>query len=434
MVKNKRFGLALSGGGYRAAAFHIGALKKLNELQLLDRLDVLSTISGGSITGAKYCLHQGSFKEFEEQMIFALSTGNVIKYTLRSRRFLLAAIPAFLLLLVSIILPFTAWAFFSFIPLFVLIFLILKFQFQLLPISAIIEKAYDDLFFKGAALSQMRTVPELAIGATNLQTMRPFTFSKRKMEDSAYARYKQPVLFDNRDFPIARAVTASSCVPFAFSPVFIDKLYFKDQSMFDTVEPALVDGGVYDNQGIHKLTQKNSSYACDIIIVSDAGNRLPFREAYHNTFTLLLRTVNVFMVRIKHFQMIQNIYENHYGREVAYQSLGWDLNDCIPGFYNNLKDRNISDQVLIAHKLPQLWINSPEVYENDIKAYLEHKCRFNEILARSLPGERLKIIRNIGTNLTCLKKEVVEDMIVHAENLTELQIRLYCPTLFEDEL
>lgn len=51
-----RIGLALSGGGFRAAAFHIGVLKRLEELRVLHRVEVLSTVSGGSITGALYAL------------------------------------------------------------------------------------------------------------------------------------------------------------------------------------------------------------------------------------------------------------------------------------------------------------------------------------------------------------------------------------------
>jgi hypothetical protein len=38
-------GLALSGGGHRAAFFHIGALAKLGELGLLRRVEVLSTVA-----------------------------------------------------------------------------------------------------------------------------------------------------------------------------------------------------------------------------------------------------------------------------------------------------------------------------------------------------------------------------------------------------
>ncbi|MBP6024521.1 patatin-like phospholipase family protein, partial [Ferruginibacter sp.] len=50
-----RLGLALSGGGYRATAFHLGTLNKLHEMEILQQADVISTISGGSITGAYYC-------------------------------------------------------------------------------------------------------------------------------------------------------------------------------------------------------------------------------------------------------------------------------------------------------------------------------------------------------------------------------------------
>src|SRR5690349_20178614 len=42
--------LCLSGGGYRAMLFHLGALYRLNELGLLPRLNQVSSVSGGSIT------------------------------------------------------------------------------------------------------------------------------------------------------------------------------------------------------------------------------------------------------------------------------------------------------------------------------------------------------------------------------------------------
>ena len=45
-------GLSLSGGGFRAALFHLGALRRLNELGLLHQLDSISSVSGGSIISA----------------------------------------------------------------------------------------------------------------------------------------------------------------------------------------------------------------------------------------------------------------------------------------------------------------------------------------------------------------------------------------------
>ena len=44
--------LCLSGGGFRAALFHLGALRRLNELGILHRVDTITSISGGSTIAA----------------------------------------------------------------------------------------------------------------------------------------------------------------------------------------------------------------------------------------------------------------------------------------------------------------------------------------------------------------------------------------------
>jgi NTE family protein len=429
-MNDRKVGVALSGGGYRAAAFHIGTLKKLNELGILKNIHVMSTISGGSITGAALCLHKGDFNDFECQMIDKLTTKNVIKYVMTSWVFIRAALPGLLLLLLSFILPFTEYASYSILPLLIFIFLVVNYQFQLLPISSVIEKAYDEFFFGRATLDDFCDTPEIAIGSTNLQTQRHFTFSKRKMEDSTYAHYQPPIYFNGKDFPVSRAVMASSCVPFAFTPVNIAKEFFRDQAMAQKVNPKLVDGGVYDNQGIHKLTYDGSSYSCDTVIVSDAGNLLPFDKLYNNTFTILLRTVETFMARIKNFQMMQNIYQKPNKREIAYLSLGWDLENCLQGFIINLEAGNISRQVLSSHQFPLDWLNSPQSYRQEILQHLTRNCKIDEILNRKLPEERIAKIRKIGTNLVCIKRPLVEDIIKYAADLTELQVRLYCPSLF----
>lgn len=51
--------ISLSGGGFRATAFHLGTLtylstKTWNEVDLLERVRILSTVSAGTFTGAKY--------------------------------------------------------------------------------------------------------------------------------------------------------------------------------------------------------------------------------------------------------------------------------------------------------------------------------------------------------------------------------------------
>jgi NTE family protein len=431
MTSTKKIGVALSGGGYRAAVYHLGTLKKLHYLGVLDNVEKLSTISGGSITGAAYCLHEGDFKSFEEKMFNALTNKSVIGYVLRSWKFIRVVILALAFVGFALSLQFTHFAILS-IPIIILFFyLLVKFQFKLFPVSEIIEKAYDEFFYSGKVLSQLCEKPELAIGSTNLQTQRPFTFSKRKMEDSLYAHQNNPILFDGKNFPISRAVIASSCVPFAFTPISIDKKFYQNPEQYEDVDPKLVDGGVYDNQGAHKLTQKNSSYKCDVVIISDAGNKLPFAKLYNNTFTLLLRTVDLFMVRIKHFQMIQNLYT---GSDIAvsFQSIGWDLHACIPGFYNNMVAGNIPKELCLYHEMDEDWIESPKDYKNKIMEHLETRCNYKIIKSNNISPERLNSIRSVGTNLTPIHKELAKDLMSYAESMTEVQVRLYCPEIIEN--
>ncbi|HYU43881.1 MAG TPA: patatin-like phospholipase family protein, partial [Vicinamibacteria bacterium] len=54
-AKRKGIGLCLSGGGFRATLFHLGALRRLNELGVLSRSDfrTVASVSGGSIMSAQ---------------------------------------------------------------------------------------------------------------------------------------------------------------------------------------------------------------------------------------------------------------------------------------------------------------------------------------------------------------------------------------------
>ena len=49
LSRRAKLGLALAGGGFRASLFHLGVLRRMAELDLLRYVQVLSTVSGGSI-------------------------------------------------------------------------------------------------------------------------------------------------------------------------------------------------------------------------------------------------------------------------------------------------------------------------------------------------------------------------------------------------
>src|ERR1035438_500056 len=185
MKDGKKIGLALSGGGYRAAAYHLGTLKKLNQMGILDKVDIISTVSGGSITGAYYCLYGNNFTEFENGLTGALKS-SVVKGVVFSGRFLLIIFSILIILTVMLSLLFTHYAWLSFILLISTIVILLKFQFKIFPVSSIIENLYDKYFFSKKVLNDLNESPTIAINSTNLETGRPFTFSKNRMNDSKY--------------------------------------------------------------------------------------------------------------------------------------------------------------------------------------------------------------------------------------------------------
>ncbi len=73
--------LSLSGGGYRAAAFHLGTLRFLDGVGLLPDVVGLSTVSGGTLTGLAWVVSQvdgKSFPEFYDAYSAYLKRTNVI--------------------------------------------------------------------------------------------------------------------------------------------------------------------------------------------------------------------------------------------------------------------------------------------------------------------------------------------------------------------
>lgn len=72
---SQRIGLAFSGGGSRAIAFHLGCMKALHECKLLADVDVISSVSGGSVLAALYCSREEDFATFEARAETLLRQG-----------------------------------------------------------------------------------------------------------------------------------------------------------------------------------------------------------------------------------------------------------------------------------------------------------------------------------------------------------------------
>lgn len=133
MINNSRIGLALSGGGYRAAAYHIGALRALHKLGVLDKVDVISSVSGGSIIAASYALHDGDYENFENAFSKQMRKG-VLHLALINLTLVLGLVALAtwfgggLGLLASLVVFWFVW-------------------YKVLPVSNLIAWQYDKLFF-----------------------------------------------------------------------------------------------------------------------------------------------------------------------------------------------------------------------------------------------------------------------------------------------
>lgn len=419
---NKKIGLALSGGGYRAATYHLGTLRALNRLGILNNIDVVSSVSGGSITSAYYALHKDDYTNFESSLIEKLQKGVLWSAIVN-------------LALVVILISLSVWIVGWWILLVDLV-LLLSFWYKVLPLSFWIERLYSKYFFCGAKLSDLPRKPLIAINSTDVTTGTLFTFSQIKMAGYKYEGKHKKITFNHADFPLSKAVMASSCVPFAFSPIRIDEKYCNEH--FNGERPLLVDGGLYDNQGAHKLSEQYSSYQTDYIIVSDAGvSEINAKWAF-NIPLMLVKTSDIMMRRIKAFQMRSNIYSNQNDKKYAYLSLGWEVSERpITGFVENIAEGNVDSELYLIHNIDQADIDN--LHSEDKEVSQIAKASIVEQLKRSIKWEKLErikptldehnIAKAVGTNLTGLSKNQINALIKHSNWLTEVQVKLYLPYL-----
>ncbi|ARO29829.1 patatin/phospholipase-related protein [Rhizobium sp. NXC14] len=257
-----KLGLCLSGGGYRAMLFHAGSLARLNEAGLLAKLDMISSVSGGSIAS-------GLLAYIWPRLVFSSEIAVNFKTEYLDRILAFSQIfadgPSFL-----------------------------KGVFN--PFSSAAEEAaklYERHLFDGRSptLRDLPRSPWFVFCASNLSTGSLFRMSNRYIADYRIGVSFRPAL------SLATAVAASAAFPPVLSPLRLDLSQFswKREKLDDTVgEPVapdraiLSDGGVYDNHGIEPALKR-----CDCLLVSDAG--APWRSStrgYWNYLSQLKRVLD----------------------------------------------------------------------------------------------------------------------------------------------
>lgn len=250
----QKIALTCSGGGYRATTFHLGAMSYLQRLTfngkpLLENVKLISTVSGGTITGAVYAVEKQKGKTFVE--IYHLLLGKLKSLDLVK-------------IGISQLNPGTVWH---------------NPDKTKNLINAFAEQ-YDEHFTARATFAifdEMKSHLEAVIfNSTEFDNGINFRF--RNPGRSKFGNHEIPILqAAAREIKIADAIAASSAFPGGFEP-----MKWPDDYIYDGAEnlkklqgehrTGLMDGGIYDNQGIdavllYKRDQEQPYF--DLLIISD---------------------------------------------------------------------------------------------------------------------------------------------------------------------
>jgi NTE family protein len=236
--------LCLSGGGYRAALFHVGALRRLNELGVLSKVDTISSVSGGSIMNAQIAGHVAEnpdawgepgdpvagFEDGIVRPIEELSTQDI-----RTKAVLTRLKP---------------WNWFD----------------QNSQIDVLASRLAEGP--AKARIADLPARPRFVFCATDVCFRDQWTVdSETKKVGSDFAGHAPA----GDRWTIARAAAASSCLPGAFAPMRVDDMFEEGEyAGADRAELLrkvdLTDGGVYDNLGLEPVWRTHKT-----VLVSDAA-------------------------------------------------------------------------------------------------------------------------------------------------------------------
>jgi predicted acylesterase/phospholipase RssA len=309
-----KIGLALSGGGFRAALYHVGVLARLAEMDLLRKVEALSCVSGGSIVGAHYYLEVR--KLLCEKPDQEITKEDYIEVVKRVERDFLAGVQTNIRTRV-LANPWTN-----------LRMIFSSNYSRTRRVGELYEKKIFALVKDGEGgkprwLNELKIQPEgegpdfhpkddnwrraakvpmLILNATTLNTGHNWQFTATWMGeppssidsevDGNYRlrrMYYEQAPGDHKRIRLGHAVAASSCVPGLFEPLALANLY-------DGLVVRLVDGGVYDNQGTASLLDQG----CNILLVSDASGQMnTMNDPGGGLLAVPLRTNSVLQARVR---------------------------------------------------------------------------------------------------------------------------------------
>ncbi len=277
---DKTIGLALSGGGSRAVAFHLGTLRALEDLGLLDEVDVVSGVSGGSVMTGLLGYTEAPFADIDCKAVRFLRSGlvwpTVKKLAVPTRalpllwNLVVVTLPTLATDIVTCIIGFATSVFRALSPVTNAISRVSWPLRRRYSRTHVIADSIADAIGTHSCGDPTRQGKSIVFNACELRTGTAFRMSNERYGTWRYGWAPADEL------RVADAVAASAAYP-PFLPPFDWKRTFelKDKTALERV--IVTDGGVFENLGVSVLEPGRDSrfsgisYNPEIIISSDAG-------------------------------------------------------------------------------------------------------------------------------------------------------------------
>ena len=277
---DKRIGLSLSGGGSRAVAFHLGTLRALEDLKILDEIDVISGVSGGSVMAGLLGYTEAPFANIDRDAVEFLRRGLVrpvlkkLPHPARAAALLWNAVVVVLPTLATDLIACTASLAASLFPgIRNAINVVSHCSWPLrrrYSRTHVVSEALADVVGMQNCDAPTRQGKSIVFNACELRTGTAFRMSNERFGTWRYGWAPASEL------RVADAVAASAAYPPFLPP--LDWMRPFERHGETTIHRVIVaDGGVFENLGVSVMEPGRDSrisaitYNPDIIIVSDAG-------------------------------------------------------------------------------------------------------------------------------------------------------------------
>jgi predicted acylesterase/phospholipase RssA len=215
-------GLALSGGGSRAAVFAAEVIRELDRLGLMSRVDYVSCVSGGSIAGTYYCLSRDPSEARAGDLVWE---GRAVAEAMTA----------------DMAGTYEAW---SWSPL-----RMARYLFTGANRSALMAEVMDATVFRGRTLADLNPKrPRLLINTTRVRDGTLFLMAERQLRELG---------LEPGRLAAADSVQASCAFPGIFQPRALPR-FSRDPATGAVARTGychLMDGGVHDNSGAEALLE-----------------------------------------------------------------------------------------------------------------------------------------------------------------------------------